>query len=242
MKWILAALLAVSFSSPAGAGLFRASEKDLASLHRVGVVSLLGDTFHSVFVGTTAFQNTGHDIPVPQWSINAFARDEALQLLTEKGRFKAEPLGLEGLQEQTLYGKPHDYAISKTGVEKLVAMAREQGLDGGLVIGRNLWQEMPFYTPGFGVVRRTMFGQSAGCVYAAMSFELFRADTGKSVVRRAVPPCTRNNVDYEPRATLEAYSEEEQTALAAAVKAQVHQGVDTALTDMKLLTGSAGQH
>jgi hypothetical protein len=241
MKWIYASLLALLVSGPAGAGLFGPSEKDFASLHRVAVVSLLGDTFYSVLVGTLVIQNTTHDFPVPQWDINGFARDEAVRLLSEKGRFKGEPLALEGLDERTLYRKPDDYAISAAGVEKLVALARQQGFDGVLVLDRYLWRDFQFYTPGFGVMRRTMFGQSGGCVYVSMLLNVYRVDSGQSVVARPPPPCKGLNLDFEPRATLEAYSAEEQLALAAAVKAQVNKGLESTLTDMKLLNPSAGQ-
>jgi hypothetical protein len=242
MKWIFATLLAVVFARPAGAGMFGPSEKDLSPLHRVGVVSLLGDSFHSVVVGTTIFQNTSNDFPVSQWNIDAFTREEAVRLLEEKGRFKGEPLQLDGLDERTLYKKPDDYAISTAGAEKLLAMARQQGLDGVLIIERYLWRDFSFYTPGFGVMKRTMFGKSGGCVYASMLLNIYSVNSGLSVVARPVVPCKGLDLIFEPRATLDAYSAEEQVALAAAVKAQIHKGLESTLSDMKLLNGSVDKH
>lgn len=62
VKRLAFTLLAACMAARVHAGLFGASEKELEGLHHVGVVSLLLNTYHMVFVGTTAFSNMAYDL------------------------------------------------------------------------------------------------------------------------------------------------------------------------------------
>ena len=48
----------------------------LTSIKRMGIVSLLGDTFHGTHIGFTVFENTYFEAGVAQWRI-----DEPVQSL-----------------------------------------------------------------------------------------------------------------------------------------------------------------
>ncbi|MBS0397973.1 MAG: hypothetical protein JSR95_04770 [Proteobacteria bacterium] len=61
--------LAIFMFGAAGLSVLRV---DAATTHpsRVGVVSLLGDTFHAEHIGLTAFNQHSYDVEVPEWQID----------------------------------------------------------------------------------------------------------------------------------------------------------------------------
>ena len=63
-KWILVVMWMVATLAPMSVLARGVSDNDLAGIHKMAVVVSLGDTFHAVFLGTTAFQNKAFDVAV----------------------------------------------------------------------------------------------------------------------------------------------------------------------------------
>jgi hypothetical protein len=232
-------VLALMFAAvhTASAGLFSGpSEKDLEGIHRVAVVTFLGDTFHGIQIGTTVFQNKYFDAPVPQWQMNDRANEEVVRTMALRGLFPAEALKIGDLPVPSLYRKPKDMRVSGEGLQKLLDLAKQQGDEALLIVQQtDGGDNFPFHKPGFGLFRRGAFGMTTQCAYVSFFMELVRVDTGKSIVRRGQEPCYASPEKFEWKPSWDQYSAEEQAALEASVKDHLVGMVDLLLSNMKLL-------
>jgi hypothetical protein len=86
---LFVAALAIASSAPAGLSGDGSTEKDFEGIHRVAIVSFLGDTFHGILIGTTVFQNKAFDAPVPEWVMNTLVSDHAVAVMGQRRRAAA---------------------------------------------------------------------------------------------------------------------------------------------------------
>lgn len=150
------------------------SGEDLTQTRRIGVVSLLGDEFHGLRIGTTVFQNARYSVKVPEWQVDAYATDKAIELLRQRSRFEATALDRRDLVIERL---------RVDGPQQLLAIAARQGVDRLLVIrpGTATSQERVLFTPGYGMMERSLLNLMRRCVYAAYRIDVLDVKTGQEI-------------------------------------------------------------
>src|SRR2546429_207276 len=83
------------------AGLFSGSlsDRDAGSVHKIAVLSLLGNTLYLDTIGLTVFGNNSLHVEVPQWKMDAAVIEHVVQLLQGERRFSAEERSEEHTSE-----------------------------------------------------------------------------------------------------------------------------------------------
>ena len=193
MKLFLIVALLLAISSSASAGLFspdNLSDKDAASIHKIAVISALGDTLHLDYIGLTAFQNKIAEIPVPEWDTDGHVLAHALDSLKADHRFSFEELNLaRGAQLVDLTGTRT--ALRPAGRRQLVEQGRMQGVDAVLLIEVSGNPNDPTISPGFGLYDRRALGMEHVPISTSIALVLFRVDGIKVLALHAPAPLTQ---------------------------------------------------
>src|SRR4051812_28441172 len=95
MRMALAMVICFLWNTSA-AGMFSGSlsAQEAATLHKIAVVSVLGDKLHLDTTGLTVFANTSSDVAVPQWGIDSTITEHVVNLVSQDQRFACEVLKL----------------------------------------------------------------------------------------------------------------------------------------------------
>jgi hypothetical protein len=229
-------MLAVSRVATAGMFGGAAKEEDLAGIQRMAVATLLGDSFHVIHIGTTAFQNKYYAAPVPLWQMNAKVSDEVVRTMGLRGRFPAVALALGDVAVESLYRKPTDAEISPDGLHVLMEAARHLGVEALLVIQKTSGGEnAPFHQPGFGLFQHSMFRLSMQCTYSSFRATVYQSNTGRIVAHGWHEPCSSGleKLPWKPR--WDQFTAEEQSTFESSLRNQLLGTVDLMLDEMHLL-------
>jgi hypothetical protein len=216
------------------------SDNEAEGIDRMAVVSVLGDTFHGIFVGTTAFGNSEFDAEVSHWGIDALVTDHVLAAMTERGQFPAEPLDLGDVSRASLYAGPDDAYLPREAVSRLMELARKQGVDALLIVQRSRSDNSPFHKPGYGLYKKTTFGLVRQCAYALFDVGVYRTGDGARIAFRYAVPCETGRDTTPVKASFEQYSAEEQADLERSVKLEVLGQMDMILAKLKVLKARSG--
>ena len=232
LKWsgIVMSLLAVFAST--GVLACRVSDKDLEGIHKMAVVVSLGDTFHAVFLGATAFQNKAFDVAVPEWEINKLATDTIVKAMKVRGRVVIAPLVMEGGRLDSLYGKHVSGPLSRPAFQVFLDHANAQGVDAILVVERTTSENQPYHQSGFGLFRHSMFGMAMGCPYVLFRSEVDRVSDGKVLAGQFDAPCEADRQKVDAKGSWDLYSAEDKSAIEAAVKQEVASKINLALAEL----------
>lgn len=140
------------------------SAADVARFHKVGVVSLLGDSVNGVYIGTTPLDSRRFTGAVPEWQIDRFVADQALGIIAAGGRVAAGRIDPAGTD---LAGLRADRA------RRLWELARAQGFDTVVSVWPSVSENFPFFKPGYGLYDNSLLGQSRRCLFASYTVEVY---------------------------------------------------------------------
>ncbi|HLW25954.1 MAG TPA: hypothetical protein VKT22_16485 [Steroidobacteraceae bacterium] len=193
MKTLFAVALSLATSDSAFAGLFASSslsEKDAASIHKIAVISALGNTLHLDNIGLTVFQNKVAEVLVPEWKVDDHLSARVLDLLRADQRFSFEVLNLPpGTQLMNLDG-PRT-ALRPVGRRQLIDQGRLQSVDAVLLIEVSGNPNGPTISPGFGLYNQRALGYEQVLICTAIALALFRVDGNKLLALQSPDPLTR---------------------------------------------------
>ena len=189
-SWFRIATLLLAIATAGCAG---TPEAPTPSQGRIGVVSLLGDTLHTVFVGATVLTNENSDALVPDWGLDNEGRQQLLTALRESGHMAdALNLGAGGVEARYRRdaGPRDEYA--GLDIAALQEMGRQQGYATLVVLSRGTPvagdPHIGKMLPGYGIYRRSVFGAKFSCTYTLA--DVLRIDVAQGkVVRRGLQPC-----------------------------------------------------
>ena len=140
------------------------SEDDLGKTKRVGVVSILGDSFQGIHIGTTVFNNEYFSAPVPEWNIDKYATAAALQLLRSNPRFESAEVDRGTLSAEQ---------IRADKGKALWEAAEAQHFDRLVIVRPGVSENFKFFKPSFGLLERSIFALSHRCIYAAYIVDVY---------------------------------------------------------------------
>jgi hypothetical protein len=206
------------------------NDEDAAGLHKVGVVSLLGDTFHGISIGTTVFTNAQFSASVPEWNIDDFAALNALSVLRENGKFHAELLNHPNLRAEQL---------SADKAKLVWELAQQQGFDTLVVLWPSVSTNYPHFIPGYGYFERSMLGLGSRCLYAGYTVETYKVAAHKRIAWEwgGEMPCRTGSEKTIPyREKFEDYSDAEKQLMRKAIEDRISETVRYALTKLSLVS------
>ena len=238
MKICLGLLLLV-LSGTSVAGLFSGSlsDRDAGSVHKIAVLSLLGNTLYLDTVGLTVFGNNSLHVEVPQWKMDAAVMEHVVQLLQGERRFSAEELTLAsdqvGWKEFGGFVGP-----SAAGRRSIVDQAHKQGADTVLLVVRETNPHDGTIPPGFGLHNRHLLGKDHVDLLASFAVVLIRVDGDKVLAQQHPDPLTPGPASWPIKASWDQLPSDEQSALENSLKQAVFSRVDGVLASMKLTSAS----
>ncbi len=166
--------LLVSTSVDAAAYNIHLSDKDAVSIHKVAVVSLLGDTLHLDTIGLTVFGNSAVDVPIAEWGIDASVVSHTVERIGAAARYSAEPLNVppSGIGWEKRFNGFE--GISREGKRTMMELAQAQGADTVVAIVRETKSNNRLLRAGLGLVRHRLFGRERVNTVAACSVSIYR--------------------------------------------------------------------
>lgn len=209
------------------------SEEDASSMHKVGVVSALGDTFNGISIGTTVFANAHFSAQVPEWNIDDFASSTALAILQENGKFQSALLLHPNFRAQQL---------SADKARLVWELAQEQGFDTLVVLWPSVSTNFPFFIPGYGYFERSFLGLENRCLYAGYIVETYNVAARKRTAWEwgGEMPCqfgSEMNIPYLEK--FDDYSDSDKQLMRKAIEARIAQTLRYAMAKMSLVSAAA---
>ena len=206
------------------------SEDNLATLHRVGVVSLIGDDLHVVTRGLTVFGNSAFDATLPEWQIDATAQDRVLADLSRNPAFQSVRLERESLSIKDLDADEG---------RALYELAQRQGFDTVVVVRPGVSQNYAYLPAGVGIFNHTLPGMSPHPVaYAGFVVSVVSVGERKQKAWEwgGVMPFEMGKENIVPmHERLDQFSPDDKTRLRERVVERIDKGIDYALVKLHLV-------
>jgi len=223
---VLGACAAVDIKSPL-------SSEQLARVHKVAVVSLLGDTFTGISIVAPPMTEQHFTASVADWAEDEFVESQAASLLQEAGRFDVAVLARGKLSSADLRA---DHA------RRLWDLARDGGYDTVVSIWPSLSQNFPFYRPGYGYFEQTLLGVNHRCLYAAYTVEVYEVATQRRMTWEwgGAEPCRQDSAEaLAYRGSLQPYSDVEKLQMRLGLESRLSETLGYALRKMGMLPAPA---
>lgn len=130
----------------------------------LGVVSMLGDNFKSIYIATTVFGNDSHVFNASSWKIDELATDVAIDTIKSLGPYDAKKL-----------------EANFTNIDVAISAARRDGHDALVAIVPRRYDNAPHYAGGYGFYRAKVFGLQKDCIYSLFVVSIYSATTGQRI-------------------------------------------------------------
>jgi hypothetical protein len=205
-------------------------DEDLDKTKRIGVISILGETFHGISIGTTVFNNTFFSATVPEWGINKYAASTVVALLRENARFESGEMDHAGL----------DWEIADESRQRWEA-AEKQGFDKLIIIRPRIFLgNYSFFKPSFGLFERSMFGLGFRCVYMGYRIGVYDVATGKQIAAGGDgedESCNKFGRDnqFTFKKSFKDYTPEEKQAMRQRLEAKISKSLRHLLEQLQLV-------
>lgn len=222
--------------SPASAGLFssKLSDGDAAGIHKVAVLSCLGDTLYVDSIGLTAFNNKGFQAPVPQWNMDSSITEHVTEMMRLRGRWPAEALNI-GFEQLGWHQFGGYSGFSHEGRHRMVEQARAQGADAVLVVCREENPHDSHVKAGFGLYSHSLLGKEHQSLLASYYVMILGVPSDKVLAQQHPDPLVPQKTALPMRASWELYTPEEQAGLESDLRKFIYSGLDQALETMNVL-------
>jgi hypothetical protein len=243
MRWSFVPIVAI-VSLGVASGSSTLSESQIKNVRQIAVISMLGDTFHGVHIGQLPAAREGYAANVVDWRLDDDITEYLRGQLAANG-FAAVRLDLSPKATEDFYSKPlvsnhyiyiEGYASPEPNYKELCQLALAQSDDMLVVAGRTYNRNSTALPPGYGFVDGHVFGFAHRNVYGLF---VMRAFDTHSCSQRALAITTAT--DRKSESTLpwkdsyEAYSDDERSALKAAIEAHIRNEIDQGLRQMNFV-------
>ena len=160
----------------------------------VAIISLLGDDFHLIHVGTTRFEYKSYVDSVPTWKIDDFITDLLKAELTRSGTNR---VGVLGNSEVTFPGTRNELDFNL-----FRETATQKGFDTAIIIRPTSNPRAAHMVGGYGLLhgRRYPTPGLERCVFSAIIIELIDIESMDIVAKESIQNCTADiDVGFYPR-------------------------------------------
>lgn len=233
-------ILAVTLMLLAGCVDTRIADQAREHLGRTGVVSLLGNSFHAIHIGTTLFNNDAYDADVSSWNVDQDAAEHVRAELATDGietdTLSLEPVARERFRRDDKGEFNRRDSSVEANYEELCRLASRQGYDTLIVIvGSGANEYGPPLKPGYGVFVRSFLGMSRGFTYAQFMIRVIDVKNEKQLAREISQPTDAVMSKAIPwKTNLDEYSPERRAAFKSGVEDHMRHEIDRMLTQMNL--------
>lgn len=210
-------------------------------ISRVGVVSLLGDTFHAEHIGLTAFNQRSYDVEVPEWQIDRDVTDYLVAKLMSSnlsaGSVNVEPNRVKDFYR--LWPLQQKRRMDASKFDELFALASAQGYD-TLVVMIPTFEPSGLYSfvnNTYGFSERTALGRSNRSAWGSFILRVFDVGTKKRLANAAGLPAEKVDNDIEWKSNFESYSAEEKAELRSRIEERLRRQIDAAFSETHLFAG-----
>jgi hypothetical protein len=217
------------------AGVFSGSlsELDAATLHKIAVVSVLGDKLHLDTTGLTVFANSSTDVAVPQWRIDSTIAEHVINRVSQDPRFVWEALELPAdvrVSEEFLGFT----GLSSMGRRLVVNQGQSQGADAVLVITPQTNASDRLRTSGYGLRHGRLFGKEYVGILEGIGIVLVRVAGNQVLAQRSQGQIIQTKMAWPVKTTWEEVPPEEQSQIEHAIEGALLRSIDEMLPAMKL--------
>jgi len=217
------------------AGMFSGSlsDQDAATLHKIAVVSVLGDKLHLDTTGLTVFSNSSSDVVVPQWRIDSTIAEHVINLVSQDQRFVCEALKLPAdvsVSEEFLGIK----GLSSKGRQLLVNQGLSRGADAVLVITPQTNASDRLQTSGYGLRHGRLFGKEYVGILEGIGIVLVRVAGNQVLAQRSQGQIIQTKMAWPVKTTWDEVPPEEQLQIEHAIEGALLRSIDETLPAMKL--------
>jgi len=224
----------------------RITDQARSDLGRTGVVSLLGNSFHAMHVGTTVFNNSAYDGDASSWNIDEDTAQYVRARLSADG-IQAEVMSLDPAARASFRREDHgefhrrDNTV-ETSYEELCRLAARQGYDTLVVIaGFAANENGPPLEPGYGLFVRSFLGLSRGYTYAQFVIRVIDVKNESQLGRQIAHPVDAAPAKAIPwKSSLGEYSPAEQAAFRSAIEGHMRREADRMLAQLNLGATAGG--
>ncbi len=217
------------------AGMFSGSlsDQDAATLHKLAVVSVLGEKLHLDTTGLTVFAHGSTDVAVPQWRIDSIITDHVINRVSQDQRFVCEALKLPAdvsVTEELLGFK----GLSSKGRQLLVNQGQSQGADAVLVITPQTNANDRLQTSGYGLRRGRLFGKEYVGILEGIGIVLVRVAGNRVLAQQSQGQIIQTKMAWHVKTTWDEVQPEEQSQIEHAITGALLRSIDETLPAMKL--------
>jgi hypothetical protein len=217
------------------AGMFSGSlsDQDAAPLHKIVVVSVLGDKLHLDTTGLTVFADSSTEAAVPQWRIDSTITEHVINLVSQDQRFVCEALKLPAdvsVTEEFL----GDKGLSSKGRQLLVNQGQSQGADAVLVITPQTNANDRLRTSGYGLRRGRLFGKEYVGILEGIGIVLVRVSGNQVLAQQSQGRIIQTKMSWPVKTTWDEVPPDEQSQIEHAIKGALLRSINETLPAMKL--------
>jgi hypothetical protein len=206
------------------------SEQDALKISNVATVSLLGNEFHNIKVGTTVFNNYSFIENVPDWKIDELAAREAAVILSKSRGTSVLPLEISQIDSIN--------TDSPDEIEKKISkIALRSGIDTVVIIRKAGSSNYPFLTPGFGYFERSVLSYSTHGPYTMFITSVVDTKSQKEIAWEwgiGVPCGVGCAIDVPMKKSFNEYSNEEIQRIRSSIEADLKSSIRYSLTKLGL--------
>lgn len=208
-------------------------DASLLNVKRVGVASVLGTTFNGVSIGTTVFNNSSYKAEVPDWNIDNYAANSAVNIIKNGSKYEVSKVDVTGKFVAQLVANHN---------EALLNMASNQNFDIVAIIYPSASENIGFVVPGYGMYERSMFTIGRRCIYTAYVLTVWDVATRKQLgwqwAGNQDLPCKKMESDYpvlfKPR--FDDYSSDEKRLIRSKLEAQLDWSLSESISAVHLIS------
>ena len=211
-------------------------------IKHIGVVSLLGDTFHAEHIGLTVFNNRSYNAEVPDWQIDGDLTGHVVAMLSS-GDHTATALNTDPDRAKDFYqlwSLQQRVRLDSAKFAQLFSRAAAQNYDTLVVIERTLDPNAFLYgfvNDPYGLEERGVLGIENRSVFGLCILKVYDVATRRQLASSigSGPAATQLDNDIEWKADFASYSAEEKAELKKRVENHLLHRLDTALQQTHLV-------
>jgi hypothetical protein len=148
-------------------------QEELNAIHKIGVVSILGDNLKIRFIGTTIFNNFDKDVSVIDWKIDKYVVDTLDEEITQSTSMSFQSVEYDIRPLLITYDKGNHSDQVKNELE---ALSKKNELDALIFVKREWFQDPIIHDQdvnGYGMFQRSFLSVKSSALHIVASATIY---------------------------------------------------------------------